>query len=330
MNEAKQKILLVVFGSLALVAIVFFASTDAFQLFSVTSLSLDATNSKGKVNNRGVDASTGHFKGEAKLFKKVIKEKFKQPKAPKIPQCKSPTNPKCQVTPEPVPTQPPTTTQPPAPTPVPEEIPIIEPEVTIPRPTLPPESCTTITCEEIPQTIVVIDTRDGTTRTEQVVDGITGGGGVASSTTGQKGGFQELIRDKVTVHDSFHTPANGQTVTGTLLLEWGHKNPITVEQFLVPNEFYDWFDVKLPQRIAGEGISFKGISHGEFKYKLTIPKDLIDKANVIPVRLVIKSETFTVDGLAEIQIERPVQESKSFSVAEWVRSLFTGFRVGFN
>jgi len=301
--EMKQKKLLVVFGVLTLALILFFGTTDAFQLLSVSSLSLDATNSKGTADQRGVDASTGIFTGEAKLLAKALKDKakdkFKEPKAPKIPKCKSPTNPKCQVNPIPPPVEP-------------------------PRPTEPPITCLAIDCSEIPQTITVVDLRDGSTRVENI------GGGVASSTTGQLGGFQEFIRDEVTVHDRFHTPANGQTTTGTLLLEWGHRNPITVTQFLVPNEFFDWFEVKLPQRIAGEGIGFDGISDGEFKYKLTIPDDLIDKTNVIPVRLVIDSDIFIVDGFADIEIERPREESTAFSFAEFFRSLFAGFRVGFD
>lgn len=301
-NDLRSKKLLIVFGILSMVAIVFFAGTDTFQLFSVATLSLDATSSKGQALDRGVDASSGHFKGEAKLLKKAQKDKFKEPKAPKIPKCKSPKNPKCSANPDPEPIPP-------------------------PRPTPPPTNCTTLTCEEIPQRIVVIDTRDGSTRTENVVDSITGGGGVASSTVGQQGGFQEIIRDEVTVHDRFHTPANGQTTTGTLLIDWGHRNPISVTHFLVPNEFFDWFEVELPQDLRGEGISFDGISSDEFKYKLTIPEDLIDKTNVIPVRLIIDSETFTVDGLAEIQIERPQEESTTFSFAEWIRSLLAELRA---
>lgn len=301
-NNLGQKKALLIFGILGIGVIIFTASSDVFQLFSVATLSLDATSSKGSASDRGVDASSGHFKGEAKLLKKALKDKFKEPKAPKIPKCKSTNNPRCQVNPDPLP-------------------------IPVPRPTPPPIGCTSLTCAEIPQQIVVIDTRDGSTRTENIVDSITGGGGVASSTVGQTGGFQEVIRDEVTIHDRFHTPANGQTTTGTLLVDWGHKNPVRVTQFLVPNEFYDWFEVELPQDLRGEGVSFDGISSDEFKYKLTIPKDLIDKANVIPVRLIIESETFTVDGIAEIQIERPQEESTTFSLAEWIRSIFAEFRT---
>jgi len=302
-SQTGQKRLLVIFGVLTLAVILFFGTTDAFQLLSVASLSLDATSSKGSPDQRGVDASTGIFTGEAKLLAKALKDKakdkFKEPKAPKIPKCKSPTNPKCQVNPIPPPVEP-------------------------PRPTLPPVTCLSTDCSQIPQTITVIDLRSETSRLENV------GGGVASSTVGLQGGLQTFIRDEVTVHDRFHTPANGQTTTGTLLLEWGHQNPITVTQFLVPNEFFDWFEVNLPQRIAGEGIGFDGISDGEFKYKLTIPEDLIDRNNVIPIRLVIDSQDFIVDGLADIEIERPQEESTAFSFAEFFRSFFAGFRVGFD
>ena len=303
-QETRSRTLLIVFGVLALVAIVFFAGTDTFQLLSIGTLSLDATSSKGSPNERGVDASTGIFQGEAKLLAKAMKDKakdkFKEPKAPKIPKCKSPANPKCQVNPIPPPTEP-------------------------PRPTPPPITCLALECSDIPQTIVVIDTRDGSTRVLET----DGGGGVASSTVGQAGGFQTLIRDEVTVHDRFHTPANGQTTTGTLFMEWGHSQPITVTQFLVPNEFFDWFEVELPQRISGDGTlsSFDGISDGEFKYKLTMPDDLIDRTNVIPVRLVIDSQDFVVDGLADIEIERPTEESTTFSFAEFFRSFFAGLRT---
>lgn len=304
-KEINQKKLLIIFGVLSIVAIVFFAGTDTFQLFSVATLSLDASSSKGKASDRGAEASSGIFKGEAKLLAKALKDKskdkFKEPKAPKIPKCKSPTNPRCQVSPIPEPIEP-------------------------PRPTLPPIPAPDI--QPIPQIIKVIDLRDGEIRNAPVIDqGVTSGGGVASSTIGQEGGLQTFIRDEVTVHDRFHTPANGQTTTGTLLIEWGHSQPITVKQFLVPNEFYDWFEVKLPQTLTGEGFSFDGISDGEFKYKLTIPDDLIDKSTVIPVRLVIDSKDFTVDGLADIEIERPTTESKSFSFAEWIRGILAEWRT---
>lgn len=302
-KEIKQRKLLVVFSVLLLVIIVFFAGTDSFQLFSVAKLSLDATASKGKVSDRGAEASTGIFKGEAKLLEKVMKDKkkFKEPKAPKIPKCKSPKNPRCQVTPIPDPIEP-------------------------PRPTLPPIPSPDVV--QIPQIIKVINLKDGEIRDAPVINqGVTGGGGVASSTIGQEGGLLTFIKDEVIVHDRFHTPANGQTTTGTLLIEWGHEQPITVRQFLVPNEFYDWFEVELPQTIAGEGISFDRISDGEFKYKLTIPEDLIDKSTVIPVRLIIDSKQFTVDGLADIEIERPTVESKSFSIAEWIRGILAEWRT---
>lgn len=301
MAKVRQVSVLAVFAGLSLFLIVFFAGTDTFQLFSVAKLSLDATGTKDNADQRGVDASSGIFKGEAKLFELSLKQKFKEPKAPKNPQCKSPTNPKCQVNPVPIPVEP-------------------------PRPTPPPVTCTEQDCSQIPQEITVIDLRTGDITEVEVIDnGVTGGGGVASSTVGL-GGFQTFIKDKVTVHDRFHTPANGQTTTGSLLLDWGHKDPITVTQFLVPSQYYDWFEVKLPQTIAGKGMAFKGISSGEFKYKLTIPKDLIDKQTVIPVRLVIQSKFFVVNGLADIEIERPVIESKKFSFAEYFRSIFTEVR----
>ena len=156
-SQTGQKRSLVIFGVLTLAVILFFGTTDAFQLLSVSSLSLDATSSKGTPNQRGVDASTGIFTGEAKLLAKALKDKakdkFKEPKAPKIPKCKSPTNPKCQVNPIPPPVEP-------------------------PRPTLPPVTCLSTDCSQIPQTITVIDLRDETSRVENV------GGGVASSTVG--------------------------------------------------------------------------------------------------------------------------------------------------
>ena len=181
----------------------------------------------------------------------------------------------------------------------------------------------------MPTVIKVIDLRDGTITDVSAVDGVKGGGVGASSVTEQ--GIPELIRNEVIVHERFHTPANAQTITGSLLLEWGHGSSVTVQQFLVPNEFYDWFEVKLPQTIRGDGaITFDGISDGEFIYRLTVPFDLIDRNTVIPVRLIINSQDAVVDGLTEIQIDRPVSRgSETFSVAEFFRSLFIEIRSTF-
>jgi len=319
-SRGNDKILLVLFMTLALGTVLFVISTDVFSLLSVSGLTLDATNSRGTADQRGVDASSGQFTGQGNIgdfidrfsdrlddfFNKFDnnKIKFKEPKAPKEPKCKN-KDPCSAPPPEPLPPTPPTI--PPFPTPTP-----IDPVEIIPSPTV----------------ITVIDLRTGNTQDVPVVDGAKGGGVLSSST--ESGGVQELIRDKIVVHERFHTPANGQTVTGSLLIDWGHGGSITVQQFLVPNAYFDWFEFDLPQTIRGDGaLSFDGISNGEFFYKLTIPDDLIDKDTVIPIRLIISSQNSVVDGVTEIQIERLQEESTTFSVAELFRSFFTEIRIIF-
>lgn len=342
-GTSKDVIFLGLFGVLAIGLLMFVVSTDVFTLFSVTGLTLDATNSRGSPNERGVDASTGQFKGEGNILENIDKFqdklekfldklenkrlKFKEPKAPKEPKCKKgkcsevppvlpPTPPVIPTTPRP--TDPPIITLPPIPEPT-------------DRPTPPPaeNEPPIVDVEPLPQVVTVIDLRDGTTTNVILIDGVKGGGVEGSSTTEK--GIPELIRNEVIIHERFHTPANGQTTTGSLLLEWGHGGSITVQQFLVPNEFYDWFEVKLPQTLRGDGaITFDGVSEGEFIYKLTIPDDLIDRNTVIPVRLIINTQNAVVDGVSEIQIDRPVSRgSDTFSVAEFFRSLFTEIRSSF-
>lgn len=310
--------LLALFAFLAVGTILFVASTDVITLFSVAGLTLDATSSRGSPSDRGVDASTGQFRGEGNFFGIIDrftgnlddffnqignnKIDFERPKAPNPPECRRGA---CSM-------MPPALGKPPAP-------------VTLPVTPIPP-----VTVEPLPQLITVIDLRQGSTQIFIAVDGVKGGGGEPSSSVGLQG-IPELIRDKVIVHERFHTPANGQTITGSLLLEWGHGNAVTVQQFLVANEFFDWFEFDLPQVIRGDGaITFDGKSEGEFIYRLTIPDDLRDKTTVIPVRLIINSQMFVVDGLTEIQIERPQEDSKTFSFAEFFRSIFTEIRKEFN
>ena len=63
---------------------------------------------------------------------------------------------------------------------------------------------------------------------------------------------------------------------------------------------------------------------------MTVPFDLIDRNTVIPVRLIINTQDAVVDGLTEIQIDRPVSRgSDTFSVAEFFRSLFIEIRSSF-
>lgn len=341
-NSSTTKNTLLVFTGLALVIIVFFAGTDTFQLFSVAKLSLDASGHRGNLIERGANGVTGNFDNEAKILKTISKYenrisvledridkaqvKLESPKAEKSPQFRDKQTGKI----------------------VGFETKIADFQKrildlkarlargeTIPDvPTLPPDIVITQPAEEIqlPDSVQVIkvyrDTETISVSDVNAVDGVVGGGGVASSTVGLEG-FQTLIREKVIVHDAFHTPANGQTATGTLKIEWGHPRSITVSQFLVPNEYFDWFEVELPQRIAGKGLSshFDGTNSGEFKYKITIPKDLYDAKTVIPIRLIVDSDTTPLDGLAEIQIERPVVDSKKFSFAEFFRSFFAEVRV---
>ena len=60
----KNKLIPVVVFSFLLVFVFLFAVTDIGTFFVATSLTLDATNSQGKADERGVDASRGHFRGE--------------------------------------------------------------------------------------------------------------------------------------------------------------------------------------------------------------------------------------------------------------------------
>ncbi len=60
----KNKIIPVAVFSVLLVFVIFFMMTDIGTLFLATSLKLDASNSQGNADERGVDASTGHFRGK--------------------------------------------------------------------------------------------------------------------------------------------------------------------------------------------------------------------------------------------------------------------------
>ena len=64
-NENKSsRNTLIVFGGLAGTVLFLFIFTDLSTFFSAQTLTLDATSSQGKASDRGVDASTGHFKGK--------------------------------------------------------------------------------------------------------------------------------------------------------------------------------------------------------------------------------------------------------------------------
>lgn len=341
-QDKRSKSLLVVFTILSLVIIVFFASTDTFQLFSVTSLSFDATGKRGNLIERGANGFSGQFTKESKIYKKIdrfenkieqfnekidnLELKLETPKADKKPQFRDRVTNKIErfedridrfedkidrlkdrldrgLPREPTPTLPPD-----------REPPNVE---ILPLPT----DIEVVNINPQQKIVVVRNVPVSQGNVEEPSSGI------ASSTVGLSG-FQELIREKVIVHDSFHTPANGQTTTGTLLIEWGHPRSITISQFLVPNEYFEWFEVEIPQRLTGEGLvsNFDGVNQDEFKYRITIPEDLIDQNVVIPVRLIINSEVTPLEGLAEIQIERPEPESTTFSIAEWIRSFLAELR----
>lgn len=307
-KSRNDPIILVAVMILAVGSIAFLVSTDIFTLFSVSGLTLDASNTRGSPDERGANSITGQFTelgnvGEfLEQFQDAIQDflnqlennrlNFERPSPENPPMCSMGACSK----------------NPPVDVPVPENIPPFGSPA--PTPVVTIEHGTTVT---------VIDFRTGQLE----------GGGVASSTT-PAGGVPEVIRNKVVVHERFHTPANGQTTIGSILLEWGHGESITVQQFLVPNEYFDWFEFELPQTIRGDGVAtFDGISEGEFFYKLTIPDDLINKDTVIPIRMIINTQQSVVDAVTQIQIERPVELSEQFSVAEFFRSIFTGIREEF-
>jgi len=257
-RTARQKKLLIIFGITAVGLVMFLALTDVSQFFSVNTLSLDATNSQGKASERGVDASTGIFRGKG----------FKGQQ--------------------------------------------------------PPVTCLAIgQCPPSTGQQIVVSRVTGETQGE----GISGGGGAPSSTVGLQG-FQVLVRDDVLVFDRFHTPAKGQRITGTILFEWGNERSLTISQVLIPNEFFSWFEFDLPQILNGEGSSFDGRSDDEFKYTLLIPENTLGTEFAIPVRFIIDSDTNSFDANAIIEIEIPSGISEGFSFAEFLRSLFAGFRVG--
>jgi len=308
-KSRNDPVILVAVMILAVGSIAFLVSTDIFTLFSVASLTLDHTGNRGTPDERGANSITGQFTEEGNVgdfidqFRDALQDFLNQLENRRIDfERPSPENPpRCfrgacsQNPPEPLP-------------PIPEDIPPFGSPA--PTPVITIEHGTTVT---------VIDFRTGQLE----------GGGVASSTT-PAGGVQEVIRNKVVVHERFHTPANGQTTTGSILLEWGHGESITVQQFLVPNEYFDWFEFELPQTIRGDGVAtFDGISEGEFFYKLTIPDDLINKDTVIPIRMIINTQQSVVDAVTQIEIERPVELSEQFSVAEFFRSIFTQIREEF-
>ena len=250
-KTARQKKFLIIFGITVVGFVLFLALTDVSQFFSVNTLSLDATSSQGKASDRGVDASTGIFRGKG----------FKGQD--------------------------------------------------------PPVTCLAIGQCPPSTDIQIIDSRNG----------ISGGGGAPSSTVGLEG-FQVLVRDDVLVFDRFHTPAKGQRITGTVQFEWGNAGSLTISQVLIPNEFFSWFDFDLPQTLNGEGLSFDGRSDDEFKYSLLIPENTLGTEFAIPVRFIIDTDTAPIDANALIEIETPSGFSEGFSFAEFLRSLFAGFRVG--
>ncbi len=321
-KSRNDPIILVAVMILAVGSIAFLVSTDIFTLFSVASLTLDHTGTRATPDERGANGLTGQFRAEANFadfldrFRDRLQDflnqfenrriNFERPVPDNPPRCFRGA---CsQNPPEPLP-------------PVPEDLPpFVQDPSPIPTPVITIEHGTTVS---------ILDLRDGSITDSILANGVKGGGGVESSTT-PAGGVPELIRNKVVVHERFHTPANGQTTSGSILLEWGHGESITVQQFLVPNEYFDWFEFELPQTIRGDGVAtFDGISEGEFFYKLTIPDDLINKDTVIPIRMIINTQQSVVDAVTEIQIERPVEMSEQFSVAEFFRSIFTEIREEF-
>ena len=137
-----------------------------------------------------------------------------------------------------------------------------------------------------------------------------------------------MIREDVLVFDRFHTPAKGQSITGTILFEWGNERPITISQVLIPNEFRSWFDFEEPQILAGEGISFDGRSDNEFKYTLLVPENTLDNEFAVPIRFIVDTDILSLDANALVEIETPTGFSSGFSLAEFFRALFASFRVG--
>ncbi|MCP6727009.1 MAG: hypothetical protein KJI69_03235 [Patescibacteria group bacterium] len=249
---------LIIFGILAGTILFLFVFTDLSTFFSVQTLSLDATSSQGKASDRGVDASTGIFRGKG----------FKGQQ--------------------------------------------------------PPVTCLAIgQCPPSTDQQIVVSRETG----ENQGEGILGGGGAPSSTVGLEG-FQTLFREDVLVFDRFHTPAKGQSITGTVQFDWGNERPLMITQVLIPSEFNSWFDFDLPQTLMGEGLSFDGRSDDEFKYTLLVPKNTLGNEFAVPIRFIVDSDVTTLDANALVEIEIPTGFSAGFSLAEFFRSLFASFRVG--
>ena len=72
-SDSHTRNALIIFGVLAIVTIVFFASTDTFQLLSIATLSLDASGKMGNLIERGADGLTGNFKLESKILSQIDK-----------------------------------------------------------------------------------------------------------------------------------------------------------------------------------------------------------------------------------------------------------------
>jgi len=310
MAEKKKKTdakLLILFTILAVGSILFLVSTDVITLFTTASLTLDHTGTRATPDERGADGLTGQFTAEANLADFI--ERF-QGKLDSYLNLLA--NNRLQVVP-PSPDNPPMCSSgacskkpPVGGLPVPPDIP---PFLQDPSPSPPP--------------IIIIEEGDDPT----IID-LSGGGGISSSTIST--GVQQLIRNNVIVHERFHTPANSQTTTGSILIQWGHGLPITVQQFLVPDEYFDWFEFEIPQTLRGDGFAtFDGVSENEFFYKLTIPEDLINRDTEIPIRMIINTQDSVVDAVTVIQIERQVESSEQFSVAEFIRSILTEVRQFF-
>lgn len=267
MVDITSKTSIIVIVGVGIVLFGLFGVTDLTTFFTTQSLTLDASQSQGKASDRGVDASTGQFRGQG----------FKGNLPPRI---------------------------------------IDGNIVDDPTNDLPPSTI-----------VDIIDARDLGANTG--VAGIEiGSGGQPSSTIGLQG-FQQLTREDLVIYDRFHTPAKGQTITGALLFEWGHPNPITVQQVLIPNEYFDWFEFRLPQTIQGDGaLSFDGRSTGEFEYVLTLPENIDGEEFAVPVRIIVESDITTLDANAIVEIETPKSLISTFSLAEFLRSLFTALRLG--
>lgn len=190
----------------------------------------------------------------------------------------------------------------------------------------PPKGCTNVEID--PDTGDVKDTDTG-----QILSTVAqvqaGGGGALGSTVGLEG-FQVLIREDVQIFPAIRSPVKGQSILGTVALEWIGENPLIVThaQFGKFDDLFTYsFAKQIPQNVFAENPSDE-IKKGEFVFQFTLPEDFDQEEFIIPVRMIVDTGEFTHNIVSQFEIEAPLGIITSFSFAEVLRSFLAFLRVG--